>query len=184
MSTTGAAGAASTEFKDPGGGSECEGQPAATDGLAAPVRGAGLTERWVGEGSGLGSTRLAPSLSSLSWASSFGLRLGGKFEDKSTCSRESESEGRVLPGKEANLAGSGVGNPEIRPASPSHSLGARTQLQRVRGKPCTSKPQGRDPSLSFCPELDLTPLQQPHVAMGPGRGPYTVWHENMGPGVH
>lgn len=82
MGTTGAARAASTEFKDPGGGSESEEQLAATDGLAAPVRGEGIAERWVGEGSGLGSTRLAPSLSSLSWASSFGLRLGGKFEDR------------------------------------------------------------------------------------------------------
>lgn len=90
----------------------------------------------------------------------------------------------MLPRKEANLAGSGAGNPEIRPASPGHSQGAWTQLQRVWGKPWTSERQGRDPALRFLPELDLTSLQQPHVVPGLGRGPYTVWRENMGPGVH
>lgn len=116
----------------------------------------------------------------------FELRSPPRWEIRrqSTCPRESESEGRVLPRKEANIAGSGAGNTEIRPASPGHSLGTRTQLHRVWGKPCTSKPQGRDPSLRFCPHLDLTSLQHPHVVLGPGRGPYTVWRENMGPGVH
>lgn len=87
----------------------------------------------------------------------------------------------MLPGKEANLAGSGAGNPEIRPALPPTAHGL---LQRVWGKPWTSERQGRDPALRFRPELHLTSLQQPHLVLGPGRGPYTVWHENMGPSVH